>query len=512
MRLQLPERIPLSYAFIFAGSLFCAQLLEHTSLHFAACCFLFVFVAALGFNAGGGLTRPSGGYVFFFSVLTLILALCVKVVLGEPADSHLIRPQLTITAYLVGICSLSASVMVVRKFARRKALLETLVSDKNLYQAAVGCLVIGTSLTIAAHTVAWSPGSALSALVQVNHFNELSILLGTLAVLRRSNGRRSVDLVVLIGGGTLFVGEGLLSFSKEGFFSPIACWGVAAAAQGLRLRRHQIFAAAALFLFTSRYLVPYSQVGRTLVGGTYASNISVAVGLLSNMEQIRAIYLAQRTEAVAERSRGAYFDQPEGLFDRLEMISIDDQLIDATYTNGPRGYLPLWLDLEALVPHVFWPDKPMFKWGNIYAHEGGIGIGEDDFTTGISLSAVGEAYHLGEWAGLLVAAPIVWVAALLVFDSLCGDVRRSPWGLLVLVLFTHIAPEGYLSGLIYATAYVGFAIAFAAVATGYVMPIIGSLLVGPGSSPADSNRPVRMPLTRRRIAPPSAPARYTEST
>ena len=516
MRLSLPERIPIAYAFLFAGALFLAQQMEHTAVYFSACCFLFIIVSTFGFNIAGGLTRPSGGYIFFFSTLTLILALCVKVVLGEPGDSHLIRPHLTITCYLVGICSLSASLLVVRKFARRRAFLETFVTDSNMYQAAVGCLAIGIILTIATHTVDRGTGTAFSALIQINHFAELSIILGTIASLRRTGGRQSVDLVVLAGGATLFIVNGLLSFSKDGFFSPLACWGVAAASQGLRLRRNQIIVGVTLVFLMSRYLVPYSQYGRSLTASSLSGNIAVAGALLSNIGQIRKIYLANQTEAVAERSRGSYFDQPEGLLDRLQMISIDDQLIDATDTNGPKGYLPLLLDVEALVPHVFWPDKPAVLWGNVYAHEGGLNIGEDDFSTGISFSAIGEGYHLGEWAGLLVAAPIVWICALLVFDSLCGDVRKSPWGLLVLVFFAHAAPEGYLSGLIYATVYVGFAIAFAAVTTGYVMPIIGSLLVGPGKSAADNARPILPPLSGRRVSPEpplaTPPARYTEST
>ena len=512
MYLRLPERIPISYSFLFAGTLFLAQQLEHTAIYFSACCFLFVIVSTFGFNIAGGLTRPSGAYIFFFSTLTLILALCVKVVLGEPGDSHLIRPHLTITAYLVGVCSLSASLFVVRKLARRKALLETLVSDRNMYQAAVGCLAIGIVITVATHTVERGTGTALSALIQINHFAELSIILGTIASLRRTGGRKSVDLVVLVGGSILFIAEGLLSFSKGGFFAPLICWGVAAAAEGIRLRRHQVIVSLALAILMSRYLVPYSQYGRTLTSGTFEGNIAVAAGLLSNIGQVREIYLADRTEAISQRSRGAYYDQPEGLFDRLEMVSIDDQLIDATYTNGPKGYLPLLLDVEALVPHIFWPDKPTVMWGNLYAHEGGLSIGEDDFTTGISFSAVGEAYHLGEWTGLLVAAPIVWISTLLIFDSLCGDVRKSPWGLLAIVFFAHIAPEGYLSGLINAAAYAGFAIAFAAITTGYVMPIIGSLLVGPGKSSADNGRVILPPLSRRRVSPDPAPARYTEGT
>ena len=64
------------------------------------------------------------------------------------------------------------------------------------------------------------------------------------------------------------------------------------------------------------------------------------------------------------------------------------------------------------------------------------------------------------------------------FDSLCGDVRKSPWGLLALVLFAHTAPEGGLGGPIYMMGYGAAGIIFAALAAAYVMPLLGSLFAG----------------------------------
>ncbi len=514
MRIFLPERIRLSHAFLFASALFLLQQLEHTSLYFSACSFLFVLVATFGFNIAGGLTRPSGGYLFFFSTLALLVGLCTKAVLGEPADSHLLRPHVTITVYLVGICSMTLSVLVVRKLSRSRPLLESFVTDRNMYQAAVGCLAIGIVLTLATHLLTRASGSVLSALFQINRFTELSIILGVIASLRRSGGRRSVDAVVLAGGLTLFIVNGLLSYSKEGFFGPLACWGVAAASANIRLRRNQIIIGGLLVGFITYFMVPYSQYGRVYTAPTLSENLVVAERLLSNLGQVRQQYEANSKQSAAESSVGDYYDHPEGVLDRFEMISVDDQLIDVTINRGTIGYFPLAEDVESLVPHVFWPNKPKVLWGNVYAHEAGVHIPEDDFTTGISFSPLGEAYHLGGWIGLIFVAPLIWIIALLIFDSLCGDVRRSPWGLLVLVYFAHIAPEAYLAGIIYASVYISFAIAFAAVTTGYLMPIIGQLLVGPGRSLHHSNpKPLVVHVRQRPLPPQETPhPRYTEGT
>ena len=69
-------------------------------------------------------------------------------------------------------------------------------------------------------------------------------------------------------------------------------------------------------------------------------------------------------------------------------------------------------------------------------------LGDEDRTTGISFSPIGEAFHVGRWTGIFIVAPILWIMLFTLYDSLCGDARKVPWGLLAIVLFAHIAPEG----------------------------------------------------------------------
>ena len=106
-------------------------------------------------------------------------------------------------------------------------------------------------------------------------------------------------------------------------------------------------------------------------------------------------------------------------------------------------------------------------------------ISQDDTTTGISFSPAGEAYHIGGWFRVFFWAPVIWILLFIVFDSLCGDTRQSPWGLLVIPIFAHAAPEPGLFGAIYLLGYGAVGIVFAALASAYVMPIIGTLLAGP---------------------------------
>lgn len=481
VRISLPARVPITYAFLYAAGLFLLQQLEHTSLYFSACSFLFVVISALAFNLAGGLTRPSGGYIFFYSVLAVGLGLSVKAFLGERGESNLLRPHTTITVYALSSLGLLLAAAGAKKFAKKRPLLENLVGDNNLSRATVGCLVIGIILSVATRTVERGSGTVISALFQINRFCELAIILGVTNTIRVSGGRRSVNTPVIISAFTLAVLGGFFGFSKEGFFTPIICWLIAAGAQRFRLKGAQIVGGVLLMLFLGYYMVPYSQYGRTQMRPGLGPSLEVATRLLSDLPGVRRKYEIEQAAELAGGAAG-YFNKPEGIFDRLQMISFDDMLIDATERQGPEGYFPILVDFENLVPHVFWPGKPMILWGNVYAHEAGINIAEDDFSTGVSFSPAGEAFHLGRWFSLLVLAPSLWFGTFLLFDSLCGDVRENPWGLLALTFFAHSAPEGLLAGMIYASFYLTFAISFAAIATGYAMPILGGLFIGPGGS------------------------------
>jgi hypothetical protein len=161
------------------------------------------------------------------------------------------------------------------------------------------------------------------------------------------------------------------------------------------------------------------------------------------------------------------------------MISPDDSLINVTEQTQPFGLAPIYVSISNLIPHVFWPDKPVMLVGNVYAHEVGGIVSDDDISTGISFSPSGEAFHLAGWAGIFILAPIIWSILFIIFDSVCGDTRKSPWGLLAITSFAHYAPEAMLTGAIYLMGYGTISIIFAAIASAYVMPVLGTLLAGP---------------------------------
>ena len=489
MRLPFPERIPLFYVFVFAALLCTAQLLEGTPALFSLFSFLFIFISAITFNLAGGVTRPSGSYVLAFSLLSVIIGLTWKAILGEPADSHLDVPILTMGIYVCSICAMLAAVYISRKLTTKRALLGTLLKPANEQNATMGCIITGIAIMALDMTVPHGQGSFLSGLHQVDRFLPIAIILGVQHRIRKSGGTQSIDTPILFAIVILFI-IGLNGFTKEGMLDPLLCWLVAASSMRYRVSGFQILFGLLVIVFFFYYLVPYSQYGRVFASETSANNLDASVSLLSSLDNTRSQYL-QSTQEESEESVAEYFDQPQGFFDRLQMISIDDRLNNVTTNGHVFGLYPVWADFENTVPHFLWKGKPRIYWQTMFAQEIGGLLPTEDTTTGISFSPAAVGFHLAGWTGVLIVAPILWIMLFTVFDSLCGDVRRAPWGLLIIPLFAHQAPEGGFDGLIYMLGFGAFGLIVIAFAAAYLMPIVGTFALGPESTLLDRASSVR---------------------
>lgn len=496
MHIPFPIRIPLSYSCAFAVILCVVEVLEGTPLLFSLCAFAFIAVATLAFNTAGGFSRPSGSYIFFYATLAVIVGLTYKAFLGEPADSNLLAPQTTMLVYLAGISGMFVSAFLKKQVLPKKGLLEHTADNIDMQAASIGCIVVGMTIFLlsvllvkvgatAEERYANNSGTVLSALNQVNQFVPLGLILGVTHTIKSSGGRRFLSAPVVLATGFAILAFGIVGTSKQGLFQPVACVMIAAAALRYRFSTGQVAAFMLSMFFAFYYLVPYVYVGKAVVPGeTYLDTVKNAYILVTDLGAAREQMITALQGRLEESDDFTvhYYDSPQGIFDRMQMISIDDALIDVTEQGHVFGYSPLLYDVYNLVPHFIWPDKPLIALGNIYSHEIGNAhyskAGEDDTTTGISFSPTADAFHMAKWTGVLVLAPALWFCCFFVMDFVCGDTRKSPWGLLVVAICAHTAPEGLLSGPFYLMTVGPAIVVLVSLLASYVFPLIGSLLPG----------------------------------
>ncbi|HWB31589.1 MAG TPA: hypothetical protein VG714_00285 [Acidobacteriaceae bacterium] len=490
MRIPFPERIPLNYAILAATILFAIQVFEGTAFYFAVGTLLFIIFFTLAFNEAGGLSRASGAYVFFYGVLVFLIGVTYKAFLGEPAESNLKDPKTTIEVFVGGMAAMLFTTIISRRFRRKSGLLEHILKDSDMYRASVGCIATGILANYAIALLGQAGAQLQATFGQLNQLVPLGIILAVTYEIRSSGGTRSINLTALAAMGWYFF-WGLLIFSKQGMLTPLMCWILPVWTLGYRLSRAQVLLGlAGLFLFF-HYLVPYAQYGRSFVedGQTLSDRIDLSVNLLENIEETRRIYLTN--EIAMGQTLGSYYDTPQGFWERLQFISADDALINVTDQGKVFGLSPIPLELMNAVPHIFWKNKPVFNFGNLYAHEIG-GFSEDDTTTGISFSPTGEAYHLAKWLGVFLVAPLIWFSLFVIFDSLLGNLRATPWGLLAMVLLAHTAPETGISGAIYVFTFGTEIITFCAIFATWAAPPIASAFIGP-------RRPTDEPVHHSRL-------------
>jgi hypothetical protein len=471
-------------AVVYAALMLLVQQFEHTSLNFSLLYFGFVVLSALAFNLAGGFRRVVGAYVFFYSLLTCVIGVTWKAVLGERADSNLASPQLVMATYTFSMVLLIGVILLVKHFDLRPYSMAQRLDhgDLDYTLAGLGCLVVGVAITYAGLFLTGGPGSLLGILIQLNAFTTLGIILSTIGVMRDSHGRRGMGFV---NGLALFIAtaQGTLAFSKQGMLTPGACWVLSACYMRFKLRTVH-FLCLAVFAGFAFGIAPTWATGRDDVpeGG---------LGLIDNIALV--VYEAQHYQSLrervadveaADREFGAvsYFNNRQGLLDRLVMLPPDDSLLTYTQLGHYYGYSPLWANFENWMPHFILPDKPPIVTGNTYAHEVG-GLAPDDFTTGVSYSPVGEAFHLGGWTGLLLLLPSIWLLFFEAVDFVVGDIRHSLWPLLSMVGFTHSAAESLLSGIIYQTFYGNLTILFAMIFTTQLAPVLGALFFGKRADP-----------------------------
>jgi hypothetical protein len=475
VRIPFPVRIPLNRVAIFAAILFVIQQCEGTAPYFSAGCTVFIMISAIAFNIGGGLSRVSGIYVFLYSTLVVIVGLCYKAYLGEPAESNLLDPHRTIEAYVGGITVMFAAVYLSRKLSRKTGMMENVLIKSQMYRSSIGCIVLGFAVPLFLTSLGPEAIRLQKGFAMLDLFVPLGILIGVLYEIQHSNGTRSVNFPVVFAILYCFF-SGVLSFSKQGMLNPLVCWLLPVCTMRYRLSMLQIATCLLGTFILFHYLVPYSQYGRGFIEADKPLDrkIAISLNLLEHPVSTRKKYF----EGLAPEA-ALYYNKPQGFWDRLQFISVDDGLINATDQGKVFGLWPVKASFLQVIPHVIWPHKPDLRFGNTYTHEFVPNMPQEDTTTGISYSAIGEAYHWAKWPGVLIVAPLIWFLFFVVFDALFGDLRATPWGLLVILSLSHIAPEGMISGLIFFLTLGAEAILFSAACATWIAPYFAIAVLGP---------------------------------
>ena len=469
MRLPIPDRLNPRAMLIFILVLFVAQQLEGTDFVFSMLTALYIALWTLAFNVSGGLTYPSGSFIFFNGLFSSVFGEFLKVFFVEPGERNLPDANGTMVCYCIGMAMMAVAATFARGFRPARGLLTGFDTLAAIKQASIACLVFGFLLYITGGSNTSSSGSVVTAIRQLNRFPQMAIMLATSYEIARSRGKRSANWIVYLSVGfTFFVG--LLQFSKGGILVGFTAWGVTAILLGYNFSKTQIISAALGGFFMVYYLTPYSQYVRVYQVSSKTENIATAIKYLSNLNETRRLYL-ELIENYSIGDEPHMFDKRQAFLDRLIVMPADAALINYTDKGNIYGLAPTIAAYANIVPHFIWHDKSSVNAGNQYGRELGE-IADDDYTTGISFSPTADAYHQAGWLGLLLLLPIDMFIYFMICDSLVGSAKYTPWPLIMVLDAAQTAPDGLLDGAIYMATFGALSVVFIYAVVKYVVPFL----------------------------------------
>ncbi len=463
--------------------------------------FAFLILTVLAFNFAEGFNRLTGAYIFWYALLIVIVGVSWKAVLAEPADSNLASPVLDMALYAGSMFMLLLVTLLNKKLDFRYLGIGGgfAGSSLNYTSAGLGCLLVGYGIFFADSIFGQAPGGIVSALMQVNVFPSLGIILATIGAIHDSGGRRSTNMIS-ITGLVYFTGLGILSFSKQAMLTPMVCWIIGVFYSRMKVRFIHVVALVLMGVASFGFVSPLSASRDLSENMDYSQRFQLVGFLITHWDVLQA-HIKNQEEFQSDNGMTDYYNKPQGsLLERLSMIPPDDIMIAYTAKGHFEGIDPVVNYFENMPPHFLAPNKQIRYSGNYYAHEIGFGVGADDFSTGISFSPVAEAYHCEGWGGIFWLLPLLWVMLFSTADFVVGDLTKYPWGLMVVVWFAHSAPETLLGGIIYFMGMGNFGMFFAIVVVTRIAPIIGALFTGKiVESPARSIRSVVPVLSRPQV-------------
>ena len=276
------------FTLLFAALLVLVELLEGTDPRYSGLVFCFFMLTTFAFNVAGGFTRPSGAYIFFFALLVVEVGTVYKAILGQPADTFLQEPLLMMGLYVASMAGMLLVAFATRRIATTKDGIAGIlkINTVNYTQAALGCFFLYCILNFGPVLLPELGGQLLHSLQIINVFLPLCILLGTVGAIQDSGGRRSTNALTWLALLYSFW-TGLLSFSKQGMFTPITCWILGVAWARFRLRLVHLVFIAVFVYFAQLVLVPIAQIGRdAVVTGTESERLDLVAGYLGNISAL----------------------------------------------------------------------------------------------------------------------------------------------------------------------------------------------------------------------------------
>lgn len=445
----------LVWLFGFGLVLLIAQFATGTPLAFALLVFAGLVAAGLTVAVLGGVTTLPGFCVAMLALKFLVVSQVSKTVLFEPATSNLSYPMTTIGALVIGMFGLLLAAWCTRLIGVRRVIIEGERDVDKLHAAAIVSLSIGLFSYLVVKLFAGGEGGGIRVggvfgiLRQLSFFLGLSIALGTACTIVRSGGTRLFSWLNAIPFSVQFL-MGFVDAGRMKMIEPVVLLLLTALAFGYRFRPRHGLAALVAVAFGYFFLIPFGHVARSETRDPdFERNIASTMEFLErhfvSREGWKQFY-NQYDESLADLGN-SYFDEPNGLLDRLSLIKPMDMLVAGTVEEGESGWETVSHGFKMLPPRKLYPQKPPIGTGTILGHRAGV-LDESDNGTQVSFGFIADSFSSFGWLGVAVIPCLIGLGFFLVYGSLVGPLRDNVWCVSMMAHFQHYFAENSIAAMI----------------------------------------------------------------
>lgn len=445
-------KIPLSLLLGATACLLIGELLCGTNLHFAILMAITVCAAGITYNVLGGMATFSGMLYAVMAACSVVISQFVKILLLQPADSHIAAPNLTAAVYatfFVAALFGSFTFRQIRLPLPHPAEPKTDLQSSSLYILALVLGLIGDVL-FNVNQLFYSGAAGESDFNVSRSVGVALIVFLTFAEIiavdlriRKTGGRHSFGMAAFIPWvATTFTG--LIDTQRGPILAATAVYFFTCYFRGYRFRiKH--YAAAAIFVVLMVFVVsPLELYTRTAIANQDLQNrVSITTSALANAD-LRQVTSAESALSSINDWEDYYWIPGAALLSRFSLIRLDSNLI-AACSNNHYGFTSIKSDLLYHLPHFLYPGKPEYSSNDYLGRVSGVSAGiagnsEPTFTV------IADSFGSFGLLGAAITGYFLLPLSLRVLEEMF-DVSR-PWGTVafITVLQSLASTVGMLIG------------------------------------------------------------------
>lgn len=471
-----PYKIPIMALFLAVLGLLIGELYCGTDLYFASMMALAVWAAGITYNILGGLGTLSGIAFAVLALGSVAISQFAKVLLGQPADSHIAAPGLTATVYATFYVCTIPGAFVFRHF--RPPVPRTLEpkSEKQsraLYVIAlvlgcVGQMIFSLTNVIYGNSAAETQfNSTHSVGVALAPFLAFAIVIAVDHRIRKTAGYHSFGSEAFLPS-IISIVDGMVNTQRAEIIAPFLLYLFTCHLRGFRFRAKHYLAMVCFLLLFVFVISPLELYTRSVIANLYFQDrVARSLDVIAH-RNLHEIIAVESAASYSDEFEDYYYLPGTTVLSRFSRIRLDSNLIDACSTDH-YGLTAIKTDLLLQVPHFLYKEKPEYGSADFLGRVSGVSA-RDPWNTEPAFTMIGDSFGAFGFLGVALLGLIVLPLVLRVLESAFDP--GQPWGTAALV--TCVINAGGTVGTLIAVALIRTPVYF--VLASYICTLVAQSL------------------------------------